>query len=84
MTIALYRRVSSNNGHKPKSQEPNTKRWARAQAEQVAWYKNRFTGTTIAKPSLEKLLADVWACNIANDYTCGDLSTWARQPRTRR
>lgn len=59
MTIAIYLRVSSNKGQDTKSQEPDLQTWAKAQAEEVAWYKDRFTGTTMERPGLERLLADV-------------------------
>jgi DNA invertase Pin-like site-specific DNA recombinase len=59
MTAAIYLRVSSNKGQDTKSQEPDLQTWDRAQAEEVAWYKDRFTGTTMDRPGLERLLADV-------------------------
>jgi DNA invertase Pin-like site-specific DNA recombinase len=59
MTSAIYLRVSSNKGQDTKSQEPDLQTWARAQAEAVACYKDKFTGTTMERPGLERLLADV-------------------------
>jgi DNA invertase Pin-like site-specific DNA recombinase len=59
MTVAIYLRVSSDKGQDTKSQEPDLRTWARAQAEPVAWYKDRFTGTTMELPGLERLLAEV-------------------------
>ena len=58
MSIAIYLRVSSNR-QDTKSQEPDLQTWAKAQAEPVAWYKDKFTGTVMQRPALERLLADV-------------------------
>ena len=38
--------------------------WAKAQSEEAVWYKDRFTGTTMDRPGLERLLADVRAGKI--------------------
>ena len=59
MTIAIYLRVSSNKGQDTKSQEPDLQTWAKAQDQDIAWFKDRFTGTTMERPGLERLLADV-------------------------
>ena len=59
MTIAVYLRVSSNKGQDTKSQEPDLLTWAKAQGEEMAWYKDKSTGTTMERPGLERLLADV-------------------------
>jgi DNA invertase Pin-like site-specific DNA recombinase len=59
MSNAIYLRVSSNKGQDTKSQEPDLLTWAKAQAEEVVWFKDRFTGTTMERPGLERLLADV-------------------------
>jgi DNA invertase Pin-like site-specific DNA recombinase len=59
MAIGLYLRVSSNKGQDTKSQEPDLQTWAKAQADKVTWYKDRFTGTVMERPGLERLLADV-------------------------
>lgn len=59
MAIAIYLRVSSTKGQDTKSQEPDLQTWARAQNEEVVWYKDRLTGTVMERPGLERLLADV-------------------------
>lgn len=64
VTTALYLRVSSQS-QDIKSQEPDLHAWARAQAEPVTWYRDRFTGTTLERPGLERLLADVRASKIS-------------------
>jgi DNA invertase Pin-like site-specific DNA recombinase len=58
-TVAIYLQVCSNKGQDTKSQEPDLQTWAKAQAGPVAWYKDRFTGTSMERPGLERLLADV-------------------------
>jgi DNA invertase Pin-like site-specific DNA recombinase len=60
MAIGIYLRVSSTKGQETRSQEPDLQTWAKAQPEEnVIWYKDRFTGTTMERPGLERLLADV-------------------------
>ena len=58
MSIAIYLRVSSNR-QDTRSQEPDQQTWAKAQAEAVAWYKDKFTGTVMQRPALDRLLVDV-------------------------
>ncbi|MEI7685948.1 MAG: recombinase family protein [Planctomycetota bacterium] len=55
---AVYLRVSSNKGQDTRSQEPDLQTWAKAHGEAI-WYKDAFTGTTMQRPSLERLLQDV-------------------------
>jgi DNA invertase Pin-like site-specific DNA recombinase len=52
-------RVSITKGQDTRSQEPDLTTWAKAQADDVAWYRDRFTGTTMDRPGLERLLAAV-------------------------
>ncbi len=59
MAIGVYLRVSSTKGQDTKSQEPDLQTWARAQNEELIWYKDRFTGTVMQRPGLDRLLADV-------------------------
>ena len=54
----IYLRVSSNR-QDTRSQEPDLQTWAKAQVEAVAWYKDKFTGTVMQRPALDRLLADV-------------------------
>jgi hypothetical protein len=58
MSIGIYLRVSSNKGQDTRSQEPDLETWGKAQPEEIVWYKDRFTGTTMDRPGLERLLAD--------------------------
>lgn len=59
MAVGIYLRVSSAKGQETRSQEPDLQTWAKAQPEEVVWYRDRFTGTTMERPGLERLLADV-------------------------
>jgi len=59
MSIGIYLRVSSNKGQDTKSQEPDLRTWANAQPDEHTWYRDRFTGTTMERPGLDKLLAAV-------------------------
>jgi DNA invertase Pin-like site-specific DNA recombinase len=59
MAVGIYLRVSSTKGQETRSQEPDLQTWAKAQPDEVVWYRDRFTGTTMERPGLERLLADV-------------------------
>lgn len=59
MAVGIYLRVSSTKGQETRSQEPDLQTWAKAQPDEVMWYRDRFTGTTMERPGLERLLADV-------------------------
>ena len=63
MTTAIYLRVSSQS-QDIKSQEPDLQAWAKAQAEDVRWFKDKFTGTQMDRPGLDKLLAEARAGKI--------------------
>jgi DNA invertase Pin-like site-specific DNA recombinase len=63
MAVGIYLRVSSRQKDE-RSQEPDLQTWARAQGEEAAWFKDKFTGTTMDRPGLERLLADVRAGRI--------------------
>lgn len=54
---AIYLRVSSS-GQDTKSQEPDLETWADAQGGQVRWYRDKFTGTSLNRPDLQRLLKD--------------------------
>lgn len=58
MTTAIYIRVSSKS-QKEESQLPDCERWAAAQTDPVAWYRDQFTGTQMDRPGFTKLLSDV-------------------------
>lgn len=55
--IGIYCRVSSSQ-QDTKSQEPDLRTWSKAHGEDAAWYRDKFTGTTMERPGLERLLAD--------------------------
>lgn len=59
MSVAVYVRVSKGRGQDTASQEPDLRRWADAQGGPVAWYSDRFTGKTMERPGLTRLLDDV-------------------------
>src|SRR2546426_9436180 len=58
--VAVYLRVSTT-GQDVKSQEPDLKAWlrARGRSRSVLWYRDRFTGTTLERPGMRKLEADI-------------------------
>lgn len=58
MAVAIYVRVSSKT-QDTASQEPDLKRWAEGQDDQVVWYRDKASGSTMARPGWEKLWADV-------------------------
>jgi len=62
--IGIYCRVSSN-GQDTKSQEPDLRTWAKAHGDDATWYRDKFTGTVMERPGLERLLADVRRGKIA-------------------
>jgi DNA invertase Pin-like site-specific DNA recombinase len=64
MVTALYLRVSSQS-QDIRSQEPDLQTWAKAQDEETAWYRDKFTGTSMDRPGLDRLLADARAGNIS-------------------
>ena len=47
-----------------KAQEHDLKKWAASQQAEVSWYRDKFTGTTLERPGLEKLLSDVRAGKV--------------------
>ena len=55
--IAIYLRVSGR-AQDTRSQEPDLKRWAAAQAEPISWYYDSFTGTTMDRPGWSLLDAN--------------------------
>jgi DNA invertase Pin-like site-specific DNA recombinase len=60
MTIAVYVRVSTF-GQDTRGQEIELRKWASAQKGEVVWIRDKFTGTSIERPGLEKLLTQVRA-----------------------
>lgn len=57
MPAGIYLRVSSTT-QDTRSQEPGLHTRAKAQADGVVWYRDRFTGTAMERPGLDRLLAD--------------------------
>lgn len=62
--IAVYVRVSSKQQDQ-RSQEPDLKRWVDAQEQEVVWYRDKFTGKTMERPGMVKLLADMKAGKVS-------------------
>ena len=61
MTIAIYERVSSR-GQKLDSQHHDLTTWAtgqQASGQTIKWYSDKFTGKTLDRPGMTKLLADI-------------------------
>jgi DNA invertase Pin-like site-specific DNA recombinase len=63
--IAIYMRVSSK-AQDTRSQEPDLKRWAEAQAEPVKWYRDKFTGKTMDRPGWRALENDLAAGRVSS------------------
>lgn len=55
---AIYLRVSSK-AQDHASQLPDLERWVAAHDGAVQWYRDKFTGRTMDRPGMEKLLADI-------------------------
>jgi DNA invertase Pin-like site-specific DNA recombinase len=60
---AIYLRVSSKQQDHA-SQLPDLDRWVAAQDGPVVWYRDKFTGKTMDRPGMEKLLADLRAGKV--------------------
>lgn len=63
--IAVYVRVSSKQQDQ-RSQAPDLKRWADAQEGEVVWYRDKFTGKTMNRPGMQKVLAAVEAGRVGS------------------
>jgi DNA invertase Pin-like site-specific DNA recombinase len=64
---AIYLRVSTTSQNL-KSQEPELRAWAKGReeaGEEVRWYRDRFTGSTMNRPGWSKLWADVLAGRVS-------------------
>ena len=57
---AIYVRVSHRD-QSHASQLPDLERWAEADGGPVKWYKDTFTGRTMNRPGMDRLLADLHA-----------------------
>lgn len=62
--IAVYVRVSSKS-QDTASQKPDLERWAASQDGTVVWYSDKFTGKTMDRPGMNRMLADVQAGKIS-------------------
>ncbi len=60
---AIYIRVSSKQQDHA-SQMPDLERWAAAYDGQAVWYRDKFTGKTMDRPGMEKLLTDLRAGKV--------------------
>ena len=60
---AIYVRVSSKHQDHA-SQLPDLERWVAAHDGEVAWYRDKFTGKTMDRPGMEKLLAELRAGQV--------------------
>ncbi len=60
---AIYVRVSSKQ-QDLRSQEPDLRRWAAGQDGEVAWHRDKFTGRTLDRPGMKRLLGDVAAGKV--------------------
>lgn len=76
MAIGIYMRVSGKT-QDTKSQEPDLRTWAKAQNDEVIWYLDRFTGTTMERPGLGRMLRDV-RCGKVNKVCCWRLDRLGR------
>src|SRR5689334_9756488 len=62
---AIYLRVSTKQQDQ-RSQEPDLKKWTAGQDEEIVWYRDQFTGKTMQRPGMERLLADMRAGKITS------------------
>ena len=62
--LAIYVRVSTKR-QDTKSQEPELKRWAKAQRGTVRWYRDKFTGKTMQRPGWGRLMKAVEAGHVS-------------------
>ena len=57
---AIYLRVSTANGQKFESQKDELDRWVEVhQPNNVRWFKDKFTGKTMDRPGMQKLIDDL-------------------------
>jgi len=60
---AIYVRVSSRE-QTHASQLPDLERWAQAHDGTCTWFKDTFTGKTMSRPGMEKLMEELHACRL--------------------
>lgn len=61
--VAIYMRVSTKSQDQ-RSQEPDLKKWAAGCDDEVVWYRDTASGTTMERPGMDRLLADVRAGKV--------------------
>ncbi len=76
---AIYVRVSSKKQDHA-SQLPDLERWAAAHDGTVEWYRDKFTGKTMARPGMDHLLADLRAGRVER-IVCWRLDRLGRTTR---
>lgn len=62
--VALYVRVSGKK-QDTASQEPDLKSWAERQDSPVIWYRDKFTGRSMDRPGMAKLLSNLGAGRVS-------------------
>jgi DNA invertase Pin-like site-specific DNA recombinase len=62
---AIYMRVSTKR-QDTQSQEPDLKRWAETHDGEVRWYRDTFTGTSMDRPGLSRLLHAVASGQVSD------------------
>jgi DNA invertase Pin-like site-specific DNA recombinase len=62
--VAVYVRVSGQR-QDTASQEPELKSWAERQDGPVIWYRDKFTGNSMDRPGMAKLLSDLGAGRVS-------------------
>ena len=78
-TTAIYLRVSSKQQNHA-SQMPDLDRWVAAHDGGVVWYKDTFTGKSMDRPGMERLLADLRAGKVER-IVCWRLDRLGRTTR---
>jgi len=64
---AIYLRVSTNNGQRFDSQLHELNRWIELyKPEKLTMYKDKYTGTTMDRPGMQKLMQDLHAGKLKN------------------
>jgi DNA invertase Pin-like site-specific DNA recombinase len=63
-TTAIYIRVSHRD-QSHASQLPDLERWVEAHDGQVVWFRDKFTGRSMARPGMDKLLVELRAGRLA-------------------
>jgi DNA invertase Pin-like site-specific DNA recombinase len=62
--VAIYVRVSGKR-QETASQEPDLKSWAERQDRPVIWYRDKFTGKSMDRPGMAKLLSNLGAGRVS-------------------